>query len=104
MLASFPLKFFEYLMRGRPVVARPIPALQPFREWYDQAVTASEFVAAVEQHFASDSPRDRDRRRTFAQGFGWRDRMRDLLSLRECVLDGVTPPTPDLSTSVGGDR
>ncbi len=41
MLASFPLKFFEYLLRGRPVVARPLPSLQPFRGWFDEAAGLS---------------------------------------------------------------
>ena len=46
--ASFPLKFFEYLLRGRPVVSRPLPALASHRAWYREAYTALEFVEAIE--------------------------------------------------------
>ena len=86
MQASFPLKFFEYLLRGRPVVGRPIPSLMPFREWYDEAVTAEEFVAAIDRRLATDSPAEVERRRVFAQAFGWADRMRELQTLREELL------------------
>lgn len=86
MLASFPLKFFEYLLRGRPVVARPLPSLRPFREWYDEAVTADEFVAAIERQLAKDFAHEAQRRREFAQGFGWPERMQELRALRDEVL------------------
>ena len=90
MLASFPLKFFEYLSRGRPVVARPLPALDPFREWYYEAVTADDFVAAIERRLAVDSPADADRRRLYAQRFAWHDRMVFLRQLREELLSQST--------------
>ncbi|HEY8104860.1 MAG TPA: glycosyltransferase, partial [Gemmatimonadales bacterium] len=78
MQASFPLKFFEYLLRGKPVVARPIPALEPFQEWIDQGNEAGEFVAAVERQLAGDSELLAGRRRAFAASFGWTERMEKL--------------------------
>jgi hypothetical protein len=86
MKASFPLKFFEYLLRGRPVVSRPLPSLAPFREWYDEAMTADQFVAAIERRLSADSPAMAARRRDFAQAFGWPERMRQLQALREEIL------------------
>jgi hypothetical protein len=81
MNASFPLKFFEYLLRGKPVVARPLPTLAPFRDWFDSAVTPEEFVAAVERRLVDDAE-SAARRRAFAAAFGWQQRMRRLHRLR----------------------
>jgi glycosyl transferase family 1 len=91
MVASFPLKFFEYLLRGRPVVARPLPSLQPFRRWYDEAVTADEFVATIETRLASDSPTDRYARQAYARAFGWHERMHELERVRQTLLDAARP-------------
>jgi len=86
MAASFPLKFFEYLLRGRPIVCRPLPSLQPFRAWYDEAVTTEEFVDAIERRLALDSPAEADRRRAYASAFGWSERMQRLRALRGEVI------------------
>ena len=85
MESSFPLKFFEYLLRGKPVVARPVPALQPYGKWLDWADDAVGFVSAAEKHLAEE-PAEQERRRAFAREFGWTARMKVLLSLRERVL------------------
>jgi glycosyltransferase involved in cell wall biosynthesis len=86
MEASFPLKFFEYLMRGKPIVARPLPALRPFTEWFDAAETAEEFVAAVVQRLGADPADAPAGRRRFAEGFGWGERMEKLRMLRSEVV------------------
>jgi UDP-galactopyranose mutase len=86
-LASFPLKFFEYLLRGRPVVGRPVPALEPYREWYREAVGAIEFVEAIEEALDDDGD-EIERRRRFAATFGWNRRAEELRTLRQEVLSG----------------
>jgi hypothetical protein len=85
MQASFPLKFFEYLLRGKPVVARPLPALEPFREWFDSAEDAAGFVAAAERRLG-ESGAEASRRRAFAAGFGWTERMKRLEALRQSMV------------------
>ena len=87
MRSSFPLKFFEYLLRERPVVSKPLPALEPFRDWYHPANSAPEFVAAVEGALSGAPGRDAIRRET-ANRFGWDERARLLLQLRGELLDG----------------
>jgi hypothetical protein len=84
MQASFPLKFFEYLLRGKPVVARPLPALEPFQAWMDAADDAAGFIAAVESRL-EESGGEAERRRAFASGFGWTERMAALERLRRSV-------------------
>jgi glycosyltransferase involved in cell wall biosynthesis len=88
MQSSFPLKFFEYLSRGRPVVARPIPMLEPYQSWFAAATTAEEFVAAAEQSLPPDAVAA-ERRQEFAAGFGWRERMARLEALRSELLGHV---------------
>lgn len=103
MLASFPLKFFEYLLTGVPVVAKPIPALQPFLEAFDSATSSQEFVAAIQRRLEHDPPEEAARRQAFACRFNWDDRMDVLWELRSgligraprsgsaIVVAGVTP-------------
>lgn len=45
--SMFPMKFFEYLAAGRPVVATPLPALADFARFHRIAATAPDFIAAV---------------------------------------------------------
>jgi hypothetical protein len=46
---SFPLKAFEYIASGLPVVSVPIKALLPFSEVIDFARSPEEFIASMEQ-------------------------------------------------------
>lgn len=85
MESSFPLKFFEYLLRGRPVVARPVPALDPYANWLDLADDATGFVSAAEKRLV-ETAGELERRRIFAGEFGWTARMRTLLALRETTF------------------
>jgi glycosyltransferase involved in cell wall biosynthesis len=86
MEASFPLKFFEYLLRGKPVVARPVPALEPYSEWLDLADDAEGFVAAAGRRLEEKDLERPERRRAFAAGFGWTTRMAQLRRLRAEVV------------------
>jgi hypothetical protein len=90
MQASFPLKFFEYLLRGKPVVARPLPALEPFREWLDPAEEVDGFVAAAERRLGEDIGLAA-KRRAFAAGYGWAERM-ELLETRRGEAVGTGRP------------
>ncbi len=45
--AMFPMKFFEYLAAGAPVVATPLPALEEFGDVFLQASTPAQFTAAI---------------------------------------------------------
>jgi glycosyltransferase involved in cell wall biosynthesis len=85
MRSSFPLKFFEYLLRGRPVVGRPLPALEPYRHWYYPAASRDEFVRAVERALRSGCSRNAIREK-IAKRFGWDERARLLVSLRKELL------------------
>ena len=45
--SMFPMKYFEYLAAGRPVVATPLPALAEFTALHQEAGTRETFVNAI---------------------------------------------------------
>lgn len=54
--SMFPMKFFEYLAAGKPVVATRLPALAEFAEYVHTADDAAGFEAAIEQALAGVGP------------------------------------------------
>jgi glycosyltransferase involved in cell wall biosynthesis len=66
-----PLKMYEYLAAGRPVVSTRIPAVEPFAEWIDVAEGADAFVEAVEKALARDDAEQRQRRIEVASQHTW---------------------------------
>ena len=55
----FPMKFFEYLASGLPVVSTVLPSLTEYQSFYDECRTASDFVDAIERILAGKSSFDR---------------------------------------------
>ncbi len=45
--AMFPLKYFEYLAAGCPVVATPLPALAEFTALHRQAIGPDSFIDTI---------------------------------------------------------
>ena len=83
--ATNPVKFFEYLGAGKPVVAVPLPELEPFQDHFYPARDSREFVAAIERALAEDSPERMRSRVEFAAEHTWEAR-HDVLS--KALLDG----------------
>ncbi|MFK4560614.1 glycosyltransferase [Bradyrhizobium ottawaense] len=46
--SMFPMKFYEYLAAGRPIVATDLPALQDLKHLFHIAKGADQFVAGIE--------------------------------------------------------
>lgn len=75
--AVFPLKFFEYLATGRPVVASPLPSLLPWQALVPSATGAAEWVAAIEEALAHPG-RHTDQRRALARRHTWERRLAEM--------------------------
>ena len=63
-----PLKLKEYLASGRPAVVRDLPAVGPWQDCLDVAVTPEQFSARVLQRIATGLPeRQRQSRQRLAE-------------------------------------
>jgi glycosyltransferase involved in cell wall biosynthesis len=77
-----PVKFYEYLSAGKPVVATALPELEPHRTLFYPLDAESEFVPQIEAALAEAQAPDRlervARRREFARCNTWEVRQRVL--------------------------
>ncbi len=74
--ATDPVKLYEYLSGGKPVVSVRLPELEPYREHVYLADTPAEFAAGIDRALAEDGPELADARRAVARQHTWRERQR----------------------------
>lgn len=84
--AVFPIKFFEFLASGRPVVISPLPAVEDYYSAVHVAHTAPELVSACETALREDTPQQRQDRLTLAHRNSWDARVAKLLDLIGAAL------------------
>jgi glycosyltransferase involved in cell wall biosynthesis len=84
-LATSPVKFYEYLSAGKPVVSVPLPELEQFEEFYYPAETAREFVSQVEAALGERSHQKRLARIELAGANTWHHRYRHLIEAIESL-------------------
>ncbi len=77
--ATDPVKLYEYLATGKPVVARRLPEIEPFAEVLRLYETPEEFVFALEASVAEQDPAGAARRRQIAEANTWAHRYRKLM-------------------------
>jgi glycosyltransferase involved in cell wall biosynthesis len=73
----FPMKVYEYLAAGLPVIATPLPALAGVEEVM-RAADAEGIVALLEQALAEDSPERRSERSRAAAAHSWQRRLQEI--------------------------
>jgi glycosyltransferase involved in cell wall biosynthesis len=73
----FPMKVYEYLAAGLPVLATPLPALAGVEE-VDTVADAGQLVEAAERHFAVDTPELRRQRSCQAASHSWENRIEQI--------------------------
>jgi glycosyltransferase involved in cell wall biosynthesis len=83
--SMFPMKFFEYLAAGRPVVAVELPALEPHRDVAHLVCTPDAFVNAIDDALAGRGPPTEAGRQRAAE-HTWDTRTRSMLTLIERTL------------------
>lgn len=74
MRSVFPMKTYEYLAAGLPVVSTPLPALAQV-DLVKKVTGAQEMVDAIEAAMAADSPEARQERSAAVQQHSWEGRM-----------------------------
>ena len=83
-----PLKLYQYLAAGRPVVATPLPAIQPFADLVALATGVDETIQAIERTLAlPSSPEECSRRQERARRFDWSEVAAQRLELIRGHLD-----------------
>jgi glycosyltransferase involved in cell wall biosynthesis len=79
-LATNPVKFYEYLSAGKPVVAVELPELIAYQEDCYLARNADEFAALLERAYGErDDEKKVERRIKLASENSWDSRVRDIL-------------------------
>jgi GT2 family glycosyltransferase len=78
--ATDPVKMYEYLSAGKPVVSTALSELLPFGDYIYLARNREEFLAALDTAIKEDDPGLRDRRREFARRNTWQERYEGIVS------------------------
>jgi GT2 family glycosyltransferase len=69
--ATDPVKFYEYISQGKPVVSTFMPELEPFRELFYLAADRADFVRQLDLALAEEDEELRQRRIEAAQANTW---------------------------------
>jgi GT2 family glycosyltransferase len=85
--ATDPVKLYEYLSGGKPVVSVALPELKPYREYLYIAENKDDFVAKLDAALTEDDRELIARRREVARQHTWQDRYRGI----EAGLAGAVP-------------
>jgi glycosyltransferase involved in cell wall biosynthesis len=76
-----PLKLYEYLAAGKPVVSKPLAALDSFGDLVSTASAAGEWIDAIDEAVRTDSPERIARRQEAARPHNWDDRVEHIARL-----------------------
>lgn len=81
-----PLKLYEYLASGKPVISTDHPEVREFSDWVEIATTPNEFAAAITRTFENDSLEKQRLRAEMAQGHSWDHRVTDMEQILLSIL------------------
>lgn len=83
----FPLKLFEYLAGGKPVVAAALPELERFRGVIRLAGAPQEYLQLVRDALAEDTAEHTQARVALAEKNTWEHRVEEISELVESMLE-----------------
>lgn len=84
---SSPLKLYEYLATGKPIVSVSFPAVEEFSDYVSIARSPEAFAAAVKEAYAGDTQELANRRMREAEAHSWERRAeRKRVALHEVLM------------------
>ena len=81
-----PVKLYEYLAAGKPVVSTPIPEVLVYKDVVSIARGPEEFIRALEKAISENSPEDVQERLRVARENSWEVRIEQMESIIEKAL------------------
>ncbi|HEX3692051.1 MAG TPA: glycosyltransferase [Solirubrobacteraceae bacterium] len=100
----FPMKVYEYLAAGLPVVATELPALAGIAE-VAVAPSAEQMAQAIESALAEDSPQRRQSRSSAAAAHSWERRLSEIAAAIDPLPGaGASARRPAFGRAPGGDE
>jgi GT2 family glycosyltransferase len=89
-LASDPMKVWEYMSAGKPVVAVRLPEIERLHELITLTSTRDEFVEGIRRGVSVNDPVLRERRIAYAQDNSWKSRAAQLHAVVESYFPKVS--------------
>lgn len=81
-----PLKMYEYLAAGKPIVSTPIAGAEQFQDLIALSISPEDFSTNLEGALKNDSDKLRQRRKQMAKEYSWNNRvdlMMDIIAREE---------------------
>ncbi|HSX24955.1 MAG TPA: oligosaccharide flippase family protein [Candidatus Andersenbacteria bacterium] len=80
--SSFPLKFWEFMATGKPIIATGLPELEEYNDLIGYARSQKEFDTLIAQKLAEKNTESAQRKK-LAHQHGWDQRAKELMKLLE---------------------
>ncbi|MGH2832815.1 MAG: glycosyltransferase [Solirubrobacteraceae bacterium] len=80
----FPMKVYEYMAAGLPVIATPLPALSGV-QWVTTAENASGMARLIDKALAGDGPERRAERSRAAREHSWERRLQEIATALQAL-------------------
>jgi len=97
---AFPLKLYEYLAVGLPVVSSPLPSILDRQEYLEIADDADSWRAAIARALDGHGRSTPDARRAEARRNTWDTRVATIETLLSSALHGTLPAPPSTLSTV----
>lgn len=83
-----PLKFYEYLASGKPIVTVDMPGIRDFADVVEVAGSAEEWVACIERALREETPAKKEARLNRARENSWENRVEFMEEKITAILKG----------------
>lgn len=85
-----PVKTYEYLAAGIPVVSTRLPELEPLRGMIELADGRDEFISSLDKVLREDTPEQHRKRTLFARENSWKSRMQAIERIIKEAIDEIS--------------